>query len=153
MGLFGSATQASGIDAAFAEAGIDYRLVRSRSSGLGTLLGQSPVETTAVHVARGDYDGAVAIMEQHGLAVPLPIVDISEPVCPSCSGDLEPGGSEECPNCEAVFRWVDVTATPVASDHEDEAMPADRRISPFGPMLIAVVLLVALILIVLLRYG
>jgi hypothetical protein len=44
---------------------------------------------------------------------PVPIVDRSDPTCPSCLAKLNGDGPEECPNCGDAFQWVDIEEPPV----------------------------------------
>lgn len=44
---------------------------------------------------------------------PVPIVDRSDPTCPSCGEKLNIDGPEECENCGDVFQWVDVANEPL----------------------------------------
>ncbi len=55
-----------------------------------------------------DLKKVVATLDDAGVATPLPIVDRSEPNCPSCSAPLDIKGDEICPACGTAFQWVDI---------------------------------------------
>ncbi len=53
-----------------------------------------------------------ATLDDAGVATPLPIVDRTEAICPSCSAPLDPESDEICPACGSVFQWVDFDELP-----------------------------------------
>ena len=90
------------------EAGIYIWCVHSRAGGAGVInffTGQTirPV----IWFGRQDLKKVIATLDDAGVATPLPIVDRTEPVCPSCSAPLDTEGDEICPACGSVFQWVD----------------------------------------------
>lgn len=90
------------------EAGIYIWCVHSRAGGAGVInffTGQTirPV----IWFGRQDLKKVIATLDDAGVATPLPIVDRTEPVCPSCSTPLDTEGDEICPACGSVFQWVD----------------------------------------------
>ncbi len=90
------------------EAGIYIWCIHSRSGGAGVInffTGQTirPV----IWFGQQDLKKVIATLDDAGVATPLPIVDRTEPNCPSCSAPLDTEGNEICPACGSVFQWVD----------------------------------------------
>jgi hypothetical protein len=62
-------------------------------------------------IDRNDVDHVADLLDDLGVQHSLnarPIVDRSEPLCPQCAGALDPAGPEQCPNCNALFTWVEI---------------------------------------------
>ena len=76
--------------------------------GLELILGGGIPPPREILIGRQDTERAIEAIEAAGIAVPLPIVDRSEPVCPECGTELDPGGPEHCPTCRLAFHWVEV---------------------------------------------
>ena len=90
------------------EAGIYIWCVHSRTGGAGVInffTGQTirPV----IWFGRQDLKKVIATLDDAGVATPLPIVDMAEPNCPSCSAPLDTDSDEICPECGTPFQWVD----------------------------------------------
>lgn len=90
------------------EAGIYIWCVHSRAGGAGVInffTGQTirPV----IWFGRQDLKKVFATLDDAGVATPLPIVDRTEAVCPSCTAPLDSKGDEICPECATPFQWVD----------------------------------------------
>ena len=62
-----------------------------------------------------DLKKVFATLDDAGVATPLPIVDLTEPNCPSCSAPLDTKSDESCPACGTAFQWVDIDELP---EHE-----------------------------------
>ena len=95
------------------EAGIFIWYLHSQTGGSGVVeiyTGQ----TTRPEIWFGEQDlkKVVATLDNAGVATPLPIVDRSEPNCPSCSAPLDTKGDEICPACGTAFQWVDIDGLP-----------------------------------------
>ena len=91
-----------------AEAGIYIWCVSSHSGhpGLNSFYtGQT--NRPEIWFGQQDLKKVFATLDDAGVATPLPIVDRTEPNCPSCTAPLDPDGDESCPACGSVFQWVD----------------------------------------------
>lgn len=58
-----------------------------------------------------DLERVEACLDEAGVASSIgaqPIVDRSEPNCPKCNSALDPHGREQCPQCGALFQWVEI---------------------------------------------
>ncbi len=71
-------------------------------------------QTTRPEIWFGQQDAkrVYALLDDAGVATPLPIVDRSEPSCPSCNAPLDTKGDEICPACGTAFQWVDIDGLP-----------------------------------------
>ena len=104
-----------------------------------------------------NLERAVDALAEAGIdALPqhAPIVDVADPICPTCGATLDPERDPPCPACGAAFDWVDTSEAPYEEDvpsPEEDAAPsmwAWRR----SPVLY-VVIMVAAILLLLLTFG
>lgn len=94
-------------------AGIYIWCVHSSDGGPGVInffTGQS--KRPEIWFGLQDAKEVIATLDDAGLATPLPIVDRSEPNCPSCSAPLDTHGDEICPACGTAFQWVDMDELP-----------------------------------------
>ncbi len=91
------------------EAGIYVWCVNSHSGHPGMIsfyTGQT--NRPEIWFGQQDLKKVFATLDDAGVATPLPIVDRTEPNCPSCSAPLDTKSDETCPACGAVFQWVDI---------------------------------------------
>jgi len=65
---------------------------------------------------------AIEALTRAKVFVPLPVVDIAEPLCPVCASVVEIGDEPPCHACGGVFQWIDV-------GHDSESRPGHRRSS------------------------
>ncbi len=95
------------------EAGIYFWCVHSSDGGAWVTNFYSG-QTTRPEIWFGEQDlkKVVATLDNAGVATPLPIVDRSEPNCPSCNAPLDTKGDESCPACGTAFQWVDIDELP-----------------------------------------
>ena len=91
------------------QAGIAHRVFEAGGYVVGQVTGLGVGLGGEIWVVHADSERVIEALESEGIAVPLPIVDVSEPVCPACGNDLDRNESESCPACGLLFRWVDVT--------------------------------------------
>ncbi len=95
------------------EAGIDFRGVNSHSGHPGlTAFYTGQMNRPEIWFGQHDLKKVLATLDDAGVATPLPIVDRTEAVCPSCSAPLDIKGDEICPACGSVFQWVDFDELP-----------------------------------------
>lgn len=95
------------------EADISILCVDSTSGhrGLGSFY-SGHTNRPEIWFGQQDAKRVFALLDDAGVATPLPIVDRSEPNCPSCNGPLDTEGDESCPECGAAFQWVDIDELP-----------------------------------------
>ena len=95
------------------EAGISILCVDSTSGhrGLGSFY-SGYTNRPEIWFGQQDLKKVVTTLDNAGVATPLPIVDRSEPNCPSCSAALDMNSDEICPACGAVFQWVEIEDAP-----------------------------------------
>ena len=90
------------------EAGIDIWCVNSHSGHPGLIsfyTGQ--MNRPEIWFGQQDAKKVFATLDDAGVATPLPLVDRTEAVCPSCTAPLDTKDDEICPECSTAFQWVD----------------------------------------------
>ncbi len=95
------------------EAGISILGVDSNSGhrGLGSFY-SGQTNRPEIWFDQQDLKKVVALLDDAGVATPLPIVDRSEPSCPSCNAPLDTDDGENCPACGTAFQWVEIDELP-----------------------------------------
>ncbi len=95
------------------EADVYFWRVHSSDGGTGVInffTGQT--KRPEIWFGLQDAKKVFALLDETGVATPLPIVDRSEPDCPSCNAPLDTKGDEICPACGVFFQWVDIDELP-----------------------------------------
>lgn len=95
------------------EAGIYFWGVNSHSGhqGLSSFY-SGQMNRPEIWFGQQDLKKVFATLDNAGVATPLPIVDLTEPNCPSCNAPLDTNGDESCPACGTAFQWVDIDELP-----------------------------------------
>ncbi len=95
------------------EAGICIWYLHSHSGRSGVVeIFSGQTTRPEIWLGQQDLKKVFATLDDAGVATPLPIVDLAEPNCPSCSAPLDTKGDEICPACGSVFQWVDFDELP-----------------------------------------
>lgn len=111
VGKFENPGQFHAAAAALADAGIEFeeQQINPPTHALNQWIGGTTLFGSAtIHVAKGDYEIAIAIVDEIKDRPLAPIVERTDPICPACGQQLDMDGPTICKVCSAPFSWVDI---------------------------------------------
>lgn len=59
-------------------------------------------------IAAHQAEQAIEALRTANIVIALPLVDVGEPICPTCVTRLDPHDSPPCRSCGAMFQWINV---------------------------------------------
>lgn len=85
---------------------VKYDSGLGRAGNVQLLTGQTAL--SEIFICKPNIKKAIEVLESSGLAIPIPLVERAEPICPTCSQQLDIDGPTICKSCNAPFCWIDI---------------------------------------------